>query len=135
MNTIAKRFLEWIGFKEKIHNQKHVPPLFKEGEIWWCYIGENVGSEVNGKGTRFTRPVLVFRKYDKYSFFAIPLTTQNKVGTWYRSFIHNGKSQTAQLAQGRAVSYKRLKERVGKIDSVDYENIKEAFIGLHNLKK
>lgn len=128
---IVKRFLEWIGLKEKIHNQEHLPPLFKEGEIWWCYIGENVGSEVNGKGLQFTRPVLIFRKYDRFSFFAIPLTTQNKVGTWYFPFVHNGKTQIAQLAQGRVISYKRLKERVGKIDSVDYEKIKKAFISLH----
>src|SRR3989338_5125751 len=40
MNAIIKRFLEWVGLKEKLHEQKHRPPLFKEGEIWWCYMGE-----------------------------------------------------------------------------------------------
>lgn len=135
MHTAIKQFLAWIGLKEKIHNHEHNPPLFKEGEIWWCYVGENVGSEVNGKGAQFTRPVLIFKKYDRFSFFAIPLTTKNKVGTWYFSFIHNNKTQTAQLAQSRVVSYKRLKELIGKIDSVDFENIKKAFIELHNLKK
>lgn len=131
MNVTIKRFLEWIGLKEKLHNQEHLPPLFKEGEIWWCYVGENVGSEVNGKGTQFTRPVLVLRKYDRFSFFAVPLTTQNKVGTWYCSFIHNNKLQTAQLAQCRVISYKRLKELIGKIDSSDYQKIKKAFNALH----
>lgn len=131
MNTIIKRFLEWLTVKEKLHAQEHRPPLFKEGEIWWCYVGENVGIEVNGKGAQFTRPVLVFRKYDRFSFFAIPLTTKNKVGTWYCSFTHSGKLQTAQLAQGRVVSYKRLKELIGKIDSADYEKVKEAFTVLH----
>lgn len=131
MTTIIKRFLEWVGLKEKLHNKEHRPPLFKEGEIWWCYVGENIGIEVNGKGTQFTRPVLVFKKYDRFSFFAIPLTTKDKVGTWYCSFMHGGKLQTAQLAQGRVVSYKRLRELFGKIDSVDYKRIKEAFIALH----
>lgn len=130
---MVKRFLEWIGLKEKIHNQEHIPPLFKEGEIWWCFVGENVGSEVNGKGFQFTRPVLILRKYDKFSFFALPLTTQNKIGSWYCSFAHNNKSQTAQLAQGRVVSYKRLKERIGKIDSVDYEKVRKTFSQLHKL--
>lgn len=131
MTIIIKRFLEWIGLKERLYNQEHRPPLFKEGEIWWCYLGENIGTEVNGKGTQFTRPVLIFRKYDRLSFFAIPLTTKNKSGTWYCSFKHGGKLQTAQLAQGRVVSYKRFKERIGKIDSVDYKKIKEAFFILH----
>lgn len=131
MNQIIKRFLEWIGLKERLHNQEHQPPMFKEGEIWWCYLGENIGAEVNGKGAQFTRPALIFRKYDRFSFFAIPLTTKNKTGTWFYSFTHGGKLQTAQLAQGRVVSYKRLKERMGKIDSADYKRIREAFFALH----
>jgi hypothetical protein len=45
---IIKRFLEWIGLKEKLHEKESVPPFFKEAEIWWCYFGENVGSEING---------------------------------------------------------------------------------------
>lgn len=133
MNFIIKRFSEWIGLKEKIHNQEHRPPLFKDGEIWWSYFGENVGAEANGKGVQFTRPVLVFKKYDRFSFFAIPLTTKNKIGTWYCSFTHAGKLQTAQLAQGKVISYKRLKERMGKIDSSDYKKIKEAFFTLHKI--
>ncbi len=126
-----KRFLEWLGLKEKLHHSEHEPPLFKEGELWWCYLGENVGAEVNGKGVQFTRPVLIFRKYDRYSFFAIPLTTKNKNGTWYCSFTHNGKFQNTQLAQGRVVSSKRLKELIGKIDSVDFKKVREAFLALH----
>ena len=123
--------MEWIKLKEKLHGNASRPPLFKEGEIWWCYVGENVGAEVNGKGEQFTRPVLIFKKYDKFSFFAIPLTTKKKVGTWYCSFRYGGDLQNAQLAQGRVVSYKRLKERIGKIDSSDFEKIKKAFLELH----
>jgi len=44
---MIKKFLEWIGLKEKLHNHEHIPPLFREGEIWWCYMGENIGVEVN----------------------------------------------------------------------------------------
>lgn len=131
MNSIVKKFLEWIKLKEKLHNKEHTPPLFKEGEIWWCYFGENIGTEMNGKGDAFTRPVVVLKKYDRYSFLAIPLTTQGKEGTWYLTFTHNNKKQIAVLSQTRVVNYKRLKERFGKIDSVDYNNIKKAFLSLH----
>ena len=59
---MLKRFLEWIGLKEKLHTADNKPPLFKEGEIWWSAIGENVGIEVNGKGKPFSRPVYIYKK-------------------------------------------------------------------------
>ena len=128
---MIKKFLEWIGLKQKIDKNESTPPFFKEGEIWWCYFGENVGTEMNGKGDLFTRPILIFKKYDKYSFLALPLTTKHKEGTWYFIFVHNNKKQTIVLSQARIINYKRLKELVGKVDSTDYKNIKGAFINLH----
>jgi hypothetical protein len=62
---------------------------------------------------------------------ALPLTTKHKQGTWYFTFTHNNKKQTVVLSQARTVSYKRLKERVGKVDGTDQENIKNAFKKLH----
>lgn len=111
--------------------QEHTPPLFKEGEIWWCHFGENIGMEMNGKNETFTRPVVILKKYDRYSFLAVPLTTHSKEGSWYLTFTHNQKSQTAVLSQARVISYKRLKELFGQIDSTDYNNIKKAFLDLH----
>ena len=37
-----KEFLEWIGLKEKLHNQKHHPPLVSQGNIWWASVGKNI---------------------------------------------------------------------------------------------
>lgn len=45
--AIIKRFLEWMTIKEKLHSKEHKPPLFKEGEIWWSYFGENIGTEID----------------------------------------------------------------------------------------
>lgn len=129
---MIKRFLEWIGLKEKLHNKEHVPPLFKEGEIWWSYFGENVGSEMDGKGDFFTRPIFILKKYDRFLFLAVPLTTKHKEGSWYFTFTHNRKKQTAVLAQARIINYKRLKELIGKVDSNDYQGVKKAFLELHN---
>jgi mRNA interferase MazF len=78
-----KKFLEWIGLKEKIHNKKSVPLYFNEGEIWWCAVGENIGIEINGKGKLFSRPVFVYKKLSKDGFLGIPLTTQEKKGSWF----------------------------------------------------
>ena len=131
MTTVIKRFLEWIKLKEKLHNKEHVPPLFKDGEIWWSYFGENIGTEMNGKGDSLTRPVIILKKYDRFSFLGAPLTSQEKKGTWYFTFTHNQKRQTVVLSQTRVISYKRLKELIGKVDSTDYKNIKKAFSDLH----
>ena len=43
----------------------------------------NVGEEVIGKGNKFTRPILIFRKFTSNSFLGLPLTKQEKKGTWY----------------------------------------------------
>jgi mRNA interferase MazF len=127
----AKRFFEWIKLKEKLHSKEHAPPLFKEGEIWWSHFGENVGTEMNGKSDLFTRPVVILKKYDRYSFLAVPLSTKHKEGTWYVTFTHGQKRQTAVLSQARVINYRRLKELMGKLDGNDYQDIKKAFLKLH----
>jgi len=128
---MLKRFLEWIGLKERLHNAEHKPPLFKEGEIWWCYFGENVGIEANGKGEKFTRPVFIFRKYDKYSFLGLPLSTKSKTGSWYASIIFGGQNQIVALVQGRVFDYRRLKEKMGELGEHESEKVQTLYFALH----
>jgi len=52
------------------------PP--REGEIWWVRLGKNIGYETYGKSREFTRPVIILKKYNQYSFLALPLTTAPK---------------------------------------------------------
>ena len=33
-----KRFFEWIGLKEKLHEAKHQPPLVSERDMWWASL-------------------------------------------------------------------------------------------------
>jgi mRNA interferase MazF len=113
MIKFIKRFAEWLSFKQRLDNQSHVPPLFKEGEVWWCFIGENVGVEISGKGDLFTRPILILRRYNQYSFFGLALTTKQKDGIWYVPIEFNGKRQNVILSQGRIFDYRRLKEKMG----------------------
>lgn len=127
-----KRFLEWIGLKDRLHNAEHKPPFFREGEIWWSHAGENVGNEMNGKSDAFTRPVYIFKKYDAYTFFGLPLTTKIKNGTWYCPITFRGKGQTIVLSQGRTLDYRRLKEKIGELGSIEREQISSAFFALHH---
>lgn len=128
---MIKRFLEWIGLKEKLHTQSHLPPLFKENEIWWCYVGENIGSEINGKSNKFTRPVFIFKKYDKYSFFALPLSTKAKTGSWYTPIVFAGMEQIVVLSQGRVLDYRRLKGKMGELEKIESAKVRESYFALH----
>ena len=68
---MMKRFLEWIGLKEKLHSQDHEPPLVRERDIWWVSFGDNVGSEINGKSKLFTRPGIILKKLSRKSFLVL----------------------------------------------------------------
>ncbi len=116
----------WFGLKLRLHQKGRVPP-FKEGEIWWCGIGENVGIEINGKSDLVSRPVLVFKKFGKYGFFGIPLSSQPHQGTWYANFRFQGKDQVACLAQARSLSVYRLYTKIGMADKSDMAKIRAGF--------
>lgn len=126
----VKRFLEWIGLKEKLHGNTFKPPLITEGDIWWASIGENVGKEINGKSSLFSRPVLIFRKLSRETFLGLPLTTQKRKGTWYVSIRQDNRAVAVILAQARVLDSKRLSSRIGSIDDEDMKKVKTGFASL-----
>ncbi|MFH1170118.1 MAG: type II toxin-antitoxin system PemK/MazF family toxin [Candidatus Vogelbacteria bacterium] len=126
-----KKFLEWIGLKEQLHNQKHRPPLVSQGDIWWASVGENIGSEMNGKSKLFSRPVIIFKKLAHDFCFVIPTTTQIKNGTWYVKFRHQEKEMAACLHQARAIDCRRLSSKLGTLDDEDFTRIKNGFHSLY----
>jgi len=127
----VRHFFEWIGIKEHLDERDIRPPYFKEGELWWAHVGENVGSEVNGKGKTFTRPVVVLRKLSVHTFLAVPTSTKAKIGTWYIPFYHKGVPEVALLAQIRVLSFKRLKEKIGELNPEDLNVIRIGFRNLY----
>ncbi len=128
----VKHFLEWIGIKQSLHERDVRSPYFKEGEMWWAHVGENIGSEVDGKGNAFTRPVVVFRKLGAFTLLAIPTSTKEKEGTWYITFRHKGINEIALLSQIRVISFKRLKEKIGQLDEQDMMRIRDGFRKLYH---
>ena len=107
MDKIGKKdFDGWIKLKEKLHNTRQLRTV-GEGDIWWCGLGENVGVEICGKGNLFARPVLVVRKFGRYSFMGVPLTSKEHTGNWYVSFEFKNKKEIAVLAQAETISVSR----------------------------
>ena len=90
---------------------------------------------MDGKGLNFARPVLVFKKFNNETFWAIPLTTKVKVGKyWFPVNLEDGVKRTAVLSQVRLVDAKRLYQKIGVLDEDNYQKLTEAFIKLCGVK-
>src|SRR3989344_1996965 len=118
---------EWCKVKIFLW-KKESKVVFKQGEIWWCSLGMNLGEEIFGKGIKFTRPVLIFRKFTGNSFLGLPLTTHERKGTWFVEITMHGKTNWAMLNQARVLDKKRLTNRVGTLDKADFQKVRTAFL-------
>jgi mRNA interferase MazF len=105
--------------------------LFKEGEVWWCSVGMNVGVEIYGKGPKFTRPVLILKKFNADSFLGVPLTSRHKISDWYISVAYADHADLAVLNQAKIFDAKRLLTRMGALTDGNLQNVKRAFLNLH----
>ena len=128
---MLKRFFEWIGLKEKLHNVDNDPPLVKERDLWWVSFGENIGSEMNGKSRLFSRPGLIIKKLSRGFFLVAPTTSQKKEGTWYVPIKQEGRDMYVCLHQLRTIDYRRLSNRLGVTDEEDFRRVKEFFWRLY----
>ena len=124
---MQKDFDTW-NTKKKAINDKIVDEklFFKEGEVWWVNLGVNVGFEMDGKGSDFIRPVLIVRKYNQYSFLAIPLTTSPKTNKYKVSVgIIDGKNAVASLSQLKNIDSKRLINKIHHLEHDLFVDIKK----------
>ena len=129
MHKDSKHFRGWIKLKAKLHFSRRICAI-KDGDVWWCAVGENVGTEINGKSETFARPVLVLRKLSKYNFIGVPLTSKNHNGSWYVSFSFKNRKQTAVLSQIRNFSVSRLYNKMGVVPKTDLDLVKRGLINL-----
>jgi mRNA interferase MazF len=122
----AKDFIEWNNKKFRIESRKDIPH-FKEGEIWDCSIGSNIGSEQDGKGKNSSRPIVIVRKYNKDLFTAFPLTTKGNASKHYFDlFPIQGLKSKAILSQARSLSSKRLRRKIGVLQIEVFIEMKKA---------
>jgi len=129
-----KNFLEWFSLKPKLDGLNHKPPFFKDREIWWCHLGENIGTEISGKSASFTRPVIVLKKLSKHTALIVPTSTKIKQGTWFVYFIHKNKEMVACLHQIKVIDYRRFQDYIGQVDTKDFSHIKIQLKKLYDLQ-
>ncbi len=73
-------------------------------------MGHNIGSEIDGKGIAFARPVLILKFVSTNTCLAIPLTHSQKTGKYMFPFEFKGEQINARLDQVRIIDVKRLKK-------------------------
>jgi len=121
-DVVSATFNEWNLLKQKI-NKIEKPPFFTQKDIWWCSVGCNIGSEIYGKGVRFSRPVLVFKKLNHHSFLGIPLTTKVKDRYGYCLFSFKDKKICAVLGDMKKMDSRRLLGKMGRISEFNMKII------------
>ena len=126
-----KKFDEWNEIKKEADYDDKVVG-FRNRDIFYMKMGENIGFEQNGKGDDFVRPVIILKKFNKDMFFGIPLSTKIKDGKFYYKFSfvkRNNEEMTniALLSQMKLYSSKRLLNQIGTINKDDFEKLKVNF--------
>jgi mRNA interferase MazF len=130
----GKDYGKWHSKKTEI-NEIEKRPFFHEREIWFCYLGSNVGFEEDGSGKDFLRPIVIVRKFSKEIFWGVPLTNSEKKDAPYYfsfSFARDSvvKRSTALLSQIRLIDSKRLSYQIGEISEENQKTLIEKLKGL-----
>lgn len=122
-DNYQKDFDNWNLKKKSVNAKETLPPMFKERDVWWLSVGVNVGFEEDGKHENFVRPVLVLKKFNRMLFFGIPLSRQLKDNPYYFQITLKGQSVSALISQVRVFSSKRIWNKIGELDSNDYNKV------------
>ncbi len=128
----SKAFDTWNNLKKDIHTNKN-RIHFRQGEIWFVSIGQNIGYEVYGKGENFLRPVVIFRKINKNTFMALPLTSKIKDDKFHCIVEFKDKQNSAILTQVKTIDAKRLAYKTGNLDKNVFEKLEKSFVDFYDL--
>lgn len=124
MSEYLQRFIDWTKLKIRLHKSDDIKFYFKEREIWYASLGENIGFEENGKNDRFERPILVLKKFNKNLLWVLPLTSKAKEGNYHFQFTFEGALSSVILPQIRAISSKRLIRKMGFVPIDIFDKIR-----------
>jgi mRNA interferase MazF len=122
---MEKDFDEWNKIKKSLSHRHNV--FCSSREVWWCSLGLNVGSEQNGEGSSYSRPVLIFKVFSADIFWGIPITSQAHTGPFYFKFNLGGNDQFVILSQIRIFSMKRLQRKITILPERVFTEIITAF--------
>ena len=127
MEDFIEKFNNWNVKKQEIHFSERTNDVyFKERQIWWCSVGQNIGSESYGKGEDFRRPILIYKKLSADLCVALPMTSREKKdGSWFIDVTFGGQKAWVLLYQIRVFNKKRFQRKIGELDGKDFLRVKQ----------
>jgi PemK-like, MazF-like toxin of type II toxin-antitoxin system len=97
---MEKDFDRWNEIKKRLARDAPLPPAFpKDGEVWMCSLGKNLGREQDDGSQDFSRPVLIVKKFNNEIFLVVPLSSKQKPLDFY--FNYNDCSALVPNLVGR----------------------------------
>jgi len=127
---VQDNYDKWNEIKKDI-SEENIIVGYKNRDIFYMKMGENIGFEQNGKGKDFVRPVVVIKGFNENMFFGVPLSTKIKDGKFYYTFEFKKENTTvinnALLSQMKLFSTKRLLNKIGIINQDDFKKLKIKF--------
>ena len=121
-----KDFDKWNKKKKYIDNVDIQYVSIKEGEIWWCSLGLNIGDEENGKHYDFERPVLILKKFNNRMCVVLLLSSQMGNPRFYYKINYDNKTSHVILSQIRLISVKRFKRVVTTLSYGQFKGVKKS---------
>jgi mRNA interferase MazF len=123
---MEKDFFGWAKIKQEVQERQDTP-FFGVGQIWWCSLGANVGTEQDGKGPEFLRPVVVLTKFNEQSCLVVPLTGRHRSGRYYVPLGDvTDRPSSAILSQVRLIDSRRLQNKIGWLSREKHIALKKA---------
>ena len=121
-------FDNWNEVKKAAHASHDTGDIFfREHEIWWCYIGVNIGHEEDGKGGKSLRPILILRKFTQDTFIGLPLTTSEKRHQFIvRCDSEDGVFRQAIVSQLRTIDVKRWYKNITLVSQESFSLIRKT---------
>ena len=111
--------------KKKTHAEQ--PRLYTVREIWWCQLGVNIGTELDGHGKRFLRPGVIVRSFGPDACLVVPLTKSLRQ---HPLRVPVGKVQNnearANISQMRIVDTRRLVEKIGFLEKETFQTLRKV---------
>ncbi len=123
---MQKEFDNWNIRKENLHTHGEWK-FYHVREIWWCAMGVNIGSEQDGGGEEYRRPVLILKAFGHATCLVVPLTRSTHSHS-YRIALGKvaGEDATALISQIRVVDTKRLVRKIEFLNKDIFEHIRKV---------
>ena len=119
-----KDFDGWDALRRKLQDRL-VDFYCKRREIWWCSLGVNIGSEQDGGGVSFERPVLILQVFNKETVRIVPITNTMKKSKYYFPITCLNSKHFVITSHIQTLNTKRLSKLITRIDESQFKQIKE----------